>query len=147
MKNVFSFIFVLALMMIVGCSVNDEPIDNSQEDITLQAKRFGETIWADCEAFGTLGTKSSFKATAGNFDELYNGAHFKDGLGAISESKPGDQDFNGGRWHVNTLKGGVDVNKYWSACSVEDLYAIDMNFKDDFESTNTYFECPMIPLN
>ncbi|HMC00382.1 MAG TPA: hypothetical protein VKN14_04995 [Flavobacteriaceae bacterium] len=138
-----------ALMMVVGCTANDvEPVDSSlKEDLTAQAKRFSSTIWADCEAFGTLGTKSSFKASAGNFDELYNGAHFKDGLGAISESKQGDKDFNGGRWHVNTLKEGVDPNKYWSACSVEDLYSIDNEFWNDFESTSTYFECPLIPLN
>lgn len=96
-------------------------------------------IWADCEGFATIGTPSSFKPTAGNFDELYNGANFKDGLGAVSESKPGDQDFNGGRWHVNTLKAGVDPDKYINVCSVEE---IDPN---DFESTSTYFECPLLP--
>jgi len=97
-------------------------------------------IWADCEGFSTLGTPTSFKPTAGNFDELYNMGNFKDGLGAISESKPGDQDFNGGRWHVNSLKEGVDPTKYLDACSVEDL---DLN---DFESTDTYFECPLLPV-
>ena len=96
-------------------------------------------IWGDCEGFRTVGTPTSFKPTAGNFDELYNGAHFMDGLGAVSESKPGDKDFNGGRWHVNTLKEGVDPDKYMDVCSVED---IDPN---DFESTDVYFECPMRP--
>jgi hypothetical protein len=63
----------------------------------------------------------------------------KDGIGLISESKPGDQDYNGGRWHLNVLKPTVSPNKYLTACSVEDL---DLN---DFESTQDYFECPLLP--
>jgi len=150
MKNVFSFTLLFALLIMVGCSTNDiEPVDSNllKEDVTPDqlsrsdnSKKPQPAIWADCETFGSLATKSHFKPTAGNFDELYNGANFKDGLGAISESKPGDQDFNGGRWHVNTLKEGVDPNKYWNVCIVEDL---DLS---DFESTDVYFECPMLPI-
>lgn len=97
-------------------------------------------IWADCEPFATIGTNTSFHPDAGNFDELYNGANFADGLGAISESKPGDQDFNGGRWHVNVLAPGVDPDKYDTVCRVEDLDLAD------FVSTDTYFECPLLPI-
>jgi len=148
MKKFLSFILLLPLIVVTACSPN-EPIDsNMLNEANVKANiqsgsshsdRHAPAIWSDCETYGTLGTNTSFKPTAGNFDEIYVGAMFKDGLGAISESHPGDQDFNGGRWHVNTLKEGVDVNKYWDACSVED---IDMS---DFESTDTYFECPMLP--
>ena len=103
----------------------------------------GGMIWADCELFRTIGTPAHFKAESGPFDELYNvagaGTTFKDGIAAISESKPGDKDFNGGRWHVNVLKEGVSLDKYLNACSVEDL---DLN---DFMPSDTYFECPLIP--
>ena len=145
-KSVLITLF-FTLIMMVGCSTNDmEPMDSSLSEANLSSninasKKFSAAIWVDCEAFGTLGTNSSFKPTAGNFDELYNGANFKDGLGAVSESKQGDRDFNGGRWHVNTLKEGVDPDKYMDVCSVD---GIDPN---DFESTDTYFECPLIPLN
>lgn len=72
--------------------------------------------------------------------KLYaGGMGFKDMVPLISESKPGDQDYNGGRWHMNTLKGSVDPGKYAMACQVEDL---DLN---DFESTENYFECPLLP--
>ena len=97
-------------------------------------------IWADCEMFLTVGTPATFMPDHGPFDELYGGGNgFKDGVGAISESKPGDQDYNGGRWHKNVLKSTVDPDKYSDACSVDDL---DLN---DFESTNEYFECPLQP--
>ena len=95
--------------------------------------------WGDCELFAGVVTNAVFDPANGNFDELYAMGNFKDGVGLISESKPGDQDYNGGRWHLNVLKGDVDANKYLNACSVEEL---DLN---DFDSTPNYFECPMLP--
>lgn len=83
---------------------------------------------------------TNFKPTAGNFDELYNGITFKDGIGDISESKPGDMAFNEGRWHVNVLKEGVDADKYLEVCGVEDF---DL---EDFMPTLIYFECPLRPI-
>jgi hypothetical protein len=97
-------------------------------------------IWADCELFVSVATPAAFDPANGPFDELYGGGSgFKDGVPLISESKPGDQDYNGGRWHLNVLKAGVPPDKYANACSVEDL---DLN---DFESTGNYFECPLLP--
>ena len=84
---------------------------------------------------------ATFKPGSGNFDELYMmpEAMFYGGLPLISDSKPGDQDYNGGRWHMNLLKEGVDASKYAMACSEEDL---DPN---DFDSIDLYFECPLLP--
>jgi len=99
--------------------------------------------WVDGELFDGVVTPTSFKPTAGNFDELYTGgddfAGFRDGVRLISESGPGDTDYNGGRWHVNTLKEGVDLDKYIDADGVDDL---DL---DDFEPQPVYFECPLLP--
>ena len=96
--------------------------------------------WVDHELFSGVVTPATFSPTAGNFDELYAGGNgFKDGAPLISESKPGDQDYNGGRWHMNVLKAGVDPDKYANADSVDDL---DL---DDFDSTSNYFECPLLP--
>ncbi len=96
--------------------------------------------WVDCELYQSLVTPTSFSPDAGNFDELYAGGNgFKDGVPLISDSGPGDTDYNGGRWHVNMLKMGVDPDKYADACSVDDL---DLS---DFNSTANYFECPLLP--
>ena len=96
--------------------------------------------WADCELFDGFVTNTSFQPTAGNFDELYMGGNgFKDGVPLISESKPGDADYNGGRWHVNRHKASVSPTKYSNACRVEDLTL------SDFEPTESYFECPLLP--
>jgi hypothetical protein len=97
--------------------------------------------WADGELFGGVVTPATFNPANGNFDELYAipGGAFKDGVPLISESKPGDQDYNGGRWHMNVLKAGVDPAKYANADRDGHL---DMN---DFMSTDQYFECPLLP--
>lgn len=85
-------------------------------------------------------TPATFDPESGNFDELYAGGNgFKNGVPLISESKPGEQDYNGGRWHMNVLKSGVDPNNYMSADRVEDLIL------SDFQSTDNYFECPLLP--
>lgn len=96
--------------------------------------------WVDCELFDGVVTPATFDPSSDPFDELYAGGNgFKNGAPLISESKPGDQDYNGGRWHLNVLKAGVDPDKYANACAVEDL---DL---DDFDSTEDYFECPLLP--
>jgi hypothetical protein len=96
-------------------------------------------VWAGCELYDTIVTKATFKPDHGNFDELYAGATYQNGVGLISDAAPGYGDFNGGRWHLNVLKSGVDPGKYSSACTVDDLDP------GDFESTDQYFECPLMP--
>jgi hypothetical protein len=103
---------------------------------------FGQALprpetWVDEERFGGVVTPATFDPANGNFDELYmctDGTTFRDGVPLISESGPGDQDYNGGRWHLN-----VSVNCDASADSVEDLNLAD------FASTSVYFECPLLP--
>ena len=96
--------------------------------------------WVDGERFAGVVTPATFDPANGNFDELYEcGASGKDGVPLVSESKPGDQDYNGGRWHLNVLKLEVDADKYVNASSVAEL---DVN---DFVSTADYFECPLLP--
>ena len=93
--------------------------------------------WVDGERFAVVVAPATFDPANGNFDELYmctDGSTFKDGVPLISESGPGDQDYNGGRWHLN-----VSTNCDPTADSVEDL---DLSA---FRSTDTYFECPLLP--
>ena len=109
------------------------------------AKTGRGSIWADDYLYGTIGTPALFDGVHGKFDKLYQNVddqkmgHFQDGVGAISESKPGDQDYNGGRWDVYVLKEGVDRDKYSGATSVEDL---DLN---DFMPAGVWLECPLLP--
>ena len=110
--------------------------------LLVVTQAFGQALprpetWVDGERFGGVVTPATFDPASGNFDELYmctDGSTFRDGVPLISESGPGDQDYNGGRWHLN-----VSVNCDASADSVEDLILAD------FASTSIYFECPLLP--
>jgi hypothetical protein len=97
-------------------------------------------VWADCVKYNAVVAPNQLPMK-GNFDQLYMMPDFAfaDGIPLISESKPGDRDYNGGRWHVNVLKEGVDPSKYAGACSEEDL---DLG---DFEGTGVLFSCPLLP--
>ena len=96
--------------------------------------------WVDGELFDGVVTPATFDPASDPFDELYAGNGFLNGVPLISESKPGDQDYNGGRWHMNVLKADVvPSDKYANADRVEDLDLAD------FESTENYFECPLLP--
>ncbi|HMB90880.1 MAG TPA: hypothetical protein VKP65_08535 [Rhodothermales bacterium] len=144
MRINYVFIALLVFAILGGCQeaiVSTATVDSDQASSLAQAAKkgaqLGGMIWADGEVFETVGTPTSFEEGQGNFDRLFQGT-FKDGIGAISESKPGDQDYNGGRWEVWQLKDGVTTN-YTNADSVEDLNL------DDFEVEGTYFECPLRP--
>lgn len=95
--------------------------------------------WADCQLFDGVVTPTDLPVR-GNFDELYmNPGGFKNGVSLISDSKPGDADYNGGRWHLNVIRPGVDPAKYAQACALEHLDP------GDFQSTDQYFVCPLLP--
>ena len=82
--------------------------------------------WVDGELFDGVVTPATFDPASDPFDELYTGGNgFRDGKPLISESKPGDQDYSGGRWHLNVLKVGVDPDKYANADRVEDLDLVE----------------------
>jgi hypothetical protein len=135
---------VLAAIIMSACQneqaiVAQEELDNPEAATLLKARPRPQT-WVDGELFAGVVTPATFKPESDPFDELYTGGNgFKDGVPLISESKPGDQDYNGGRWHKNVLNDNVDPDKYADATSVEDL---DLN---DFDSTEEYFECPLLP--
>ncbi len=102
-------------------------------------------VWVDGEKFATVVTPATFNPESGNFDELYALSAppgtfvFADGVPLISDSKPGDQDYNGGRWHLNVLTDSANAALYAGAMRVEDL---DLSH---FTSTDVYFECPLLP--
>ena len=87
MKKAY-IVVVLALLLAVSSA------------IPASAKTIPSAIWADGELFGVTLTPKDVPMK-GPFDALYN----FDGSGlsgqrSVSESKPGDRDYNGGRWEV-----------------------------------------------
>ncbi len=144
MKTLKSIAVILSFSLIAfSCQESEvNPVTSDASIVSPSSPsnaRVGRTmVMADCQVYNSVVTPAKFKPSSTPFDNLYAGS-FKDGAGLISDAKPGDQDYNGGRWHMFTLKEGVDPAKYEEACSAEDL---DLN---DFMSTGNYFECPLLP--
>jgi hypothetical protein len=138
--NVLIVLAAIAIGGIAGGCANE--VTSPGDTNTSYMEKVGRgNIWSDGTLYRTVGTPATFSPDHGKFDQLYvtggNGT-FADGVTSISESHPGDRDYNGGRWHVNELNADVDPEKYADATSVDDL---DLS---DFHSTDTYFECPLL---
>jgi hypothetical protein len=68
--------------------------------VVAQGKVIRDAIWADGELFGVTLTPNDLPVK-GPFDALYNfNGSGLEGQRSVSESKPGDRDYNGGRWKV-----------------------------------------------
>lgn len=68
--------------------------------VMVQAKVIRNAIWVDGELFGVTLTPNDVPMK-GPFDVLYNFAQSGlEGQRSVSETKPGDTDYNGGRWEV-----------------------------------------------
>lgn len=120
--------------------------------LVITAVAYGQALprpetWVDGERFGGVVTPAAFDPANGKFDELYmcgpnSPGTFKDGVPLISDSGPGDTDYNGGRWHLNVLKPGVSCSKYANADSDQDLTLSDFQ---EGTMPAPYFECPLLP--
>ena len=99
--------------------------------------------WVDGELFNGVVTPAHFDPASDPFDQLYtcggNGM-FLDDVPLISDSKPGDQDYNGGRWHLNVFVDGDSCDG-----TADGDGASSFNVAD-YVSTDVYFECPLLPV-
>ena len=142
MKNLkLVFIALLSIVVMVSCQKDGDivPAEPSINDQLSKADkgRPKTMVWSDGILFRSVVTPAVFDGDKGNYDKLFGGM-FADGVGLISESKPGDQDYNGGRWNLYVLKDGVATD-YSMATSDSDLDPMD------FVSADAYFECPLLP--
>ena len=103
-------------------------------------------FYVDGAQYRTVGTPTDFSGTgapAHAFDRIYV---LGDGLLNVAEAKPGDRDFNGGRWMVFpvTWAAGVTPVQLTSAEEVE-AAAAD-GWLTIASSPAKLFECPVIKV-
>ena len=140
-----------AIVAVAGCAEGTDvtmPVVETQPSFAsvtgeMNRARPRPQSWVDGELFAGVVTPATFNPESDPFDELYKCGDFGgflDGVPLISESKPGDPDYNGGRWHLNLpIDETVCGAEYSGASRVEDLDLAD------FVSTDVYFECPLLP--
>jgi hypothetical protein len=104
----------------------------------------GIGFYVDGGLYRTVGTPTDFSGTgapADSYDVIY-------ALGGellnVAEAKPGDGDYNGGRWIVLPVSWNVTPVQLTSAEQVEAYDAAGM--LDIGSQPLAQFECPVIPL-
>lgn len=111
-------------------------------------------FFVDGELYRTVGTPTDFSDTGApqhTYDVIYaiEGAEYN-----VAEAKPGDRDYNGGRWQVHAITvsdvdaalDAVDDNDSGTLDSAEEVEAaIAMGLAVDHGVVRS-FECPVIPL-
>lgn len=103
-------------------------------------------FYVDGATYRTVGTPTDFsrtRAPAHSFDRIFV---LGDGLLNVAEAKPGDRDYNGGRWMVLpvTWAAGATPVQLTSAEQVEAYAAAGM--LTIAGSPVNLFECPVIPV-
>lgn len=109
----------------------------------------GVGFYVDHELYRTVGTPTDFSHTgapASSFDIIYAlGLDENDEpLKNVAEAKPGDRDFNGGRWMVLPVTWNVTPVQLTSAEQVE--YYATRGWLTIATEPVKLFECPVIPL-
>jgi len=103
-------------------------------------------FYVDGTRYRTLGTPTDFSGTgapASTFDDIY-------ALGSdlinVAEAKPGDTDFNGGRWMVLPVTWAADVTPVQLTSAEEVQAYADAGMLTIASSPVRQFLCPVIPV-
>jgi hypothetical protein len=102
------------------------------------------SFYVDGAVYRTVGTPTDFSGTgapAHSFDRIYA---LGGDLRNVAEAKPGDRDYNGGRWMVLPVTWHTTPVQLTSA---EQVLAYDAAGMLDVATTPVkLFECPVIPM-
>jgi hypothetical protein len=101
-------------------------------------------FYVDGVQYRTVGTPTDFSRTgapASSFDRIYV---LGDGLEAVAEAKPGDRDYNGGRWMVFPVTWNIAPVQLTSAEQVLDFAS--QGWLTIASAPVKLFECPVIPM-
>jgi hypothetical protein len=99
-------------------------------------------FYVDGQLYRTVGTPTDFSGTgapSSSYDRIYA---LGDGLLNVAEAKPGDRDYNGGRWMVFSVQWNVAPVQLTSDSQVL-AYAADGKLSISTTPAQL-FECPVI---
>jgi len=106
--------------------------------VFAQAGPPGGTIYAHDVAYRTVATPRDLPPH-GKFDTIYV---LGEGLAPVSESAPGDRDYNGGRWEVRPVEFLTIAPRQFT--NAEDIRAAADRGEVQIGDVVRRFECPLI---
>lgn len=110
-------------------------------------------FYVDGELYRTIGTPTDLVGT-GAPDDSFDVIYAIEGATNVAEAKPGDRDYNGGRWQVHGVTiadlqatiAAVDSNASGTLDTAEEVEAAtELGYAVDAGVVRS-FECPVIPL-
>jgi hypothetical protein len=126
-----SFALVLLPVLVGFCVATVSPAQ-------AQVGPPGGMIYAHDETYRTVGTPTDLPPR-GPFDAIYV---LGEGLAPVSESAPGDQDYNGGRWEARPIEWlTIDPMQFTNA---EDILAAADRGEISIGDVVRRFVCPLI---
>ncbi|MBT6682603.1 MAG: hypothetical protein HOB07_11210 [Chloroflexi bacterium] len=105
--RIFSFVVAAAAFAVVGGGAVASA--NGAGGVT------GPAFYVDGELYRTVGTPTDLSHTRAP-SHTYDAIYVIDGQAPVAEAKPGDRDYNGGRWQARV----VEFGDYATAVSVHD---------------------------
>jgi len=124
---------------------------------SAEAPNFMAAIYGDGEVWGTKGTTTLPEPSSKNlqsFDKLYVFTNFNDPGSVqlpVSEAAPGNPNYNGGRWNLQTVTwtqaGFLAYGGFAPVLKSENeiLYNEGMGYVE-IASGSMYFQCPLLPV-
>jgi hypothetical protein len=105
------------------------------------------SFYVDDVRYRTVGTPTDFSNTGApsfTYDRIYA---LGNGLINVAEAKPGDQDYNGGRWMVLPITWSAGVTPVQLTSSEEVEAWADAGYLSIATTPAKQFLCPVIPDN
>jgi len=118
---------------------------------------FMAAIYGDGEVWGTKGTTSLPAPTENNtqsFDKIYVVTNANDPNAVqlpVSEAAPGNPNYNGGRWSLQTVTWTADAFVAYGGYAPILKSEEDIKYNEELgylviESGGAYFQCPLLPV-
>lgn len=123
---------------------------------SAKAQKVEDAIWHDGELYDTVVTPTSFMQPPSHAVDLIFSFAMSGLMGqrSVSESAPGEPDYNGGKWWVQmvvfteaglaALDPGADSTIDVELKSVEEVLQAESDGYLTITPTSTYFQCPML---
>ena len=103
-------------------------------------------IYVDGQLYRTVGTPTDFSNTGApdsSYDTIWS---FGGVVPSVADAKPGDRDFNGGRWMVYAANFADGVTPYEITSDTDLWTAVDAGDVLISEDVVKMFECPLIAI-
>ena len=143
-------LFVVVLSLTVAVPAFADQPDSVGGGLGNKAPNFSAGVYADGEAWGTKGTTTLPAPNGKNnqsYDKIFVFANGAEGQLPVGEAAPGNPNYNGGRWWVQSAIWADDVPHDITVLTSYDEVMFHASLGHlIIEDVGFYFQCPLLPV-